>query len=62
MDIECDLPMSYEDAVAGMRVCAKSCDSERALAIADEILVNILRQMGMDELCDEYEKVGRWYS
>ena len=61
-DVDCDAPMTPEDALRGMRVCAGSHDTERAHTIADEILVNVLRQMGMDELCDEYERVGKWYA
>lgn len=61
-DIDTENPLSLDAALRSMRECAESDDTEVSHIIADRILVNVLRQMGMGALCDEWMKVGKWYA
>jgi ABC-type uncharacterized transport system fused permease/ATPase subunit len=45
-----------------MRKALANPDTEEAHALADEILVKLLRQLGYKELCDLYERVDKWYA
>lgn len=37
-------------------------DVEAAHAKADDILLDILRDLGLDDIVEEYEKINKWYS
>jgi len=45
-----------------MRDLQSNKDTEVAHESADDILVDALRQLGFDELVDEYMKIKKWYA
>ena len=49
-------------AVEQMKECAKNSDYETAHVDADDILCDVLKQLGAKELVDEFEKVNKWYA
>lgn len=56
--------MSEEEAVKRMAELVKMGvgDPEMAHSFADEVLIAFLRGLGYGELCDEWEKVKKWYA
>jgi hypothetical protein len=49
-------------AIERMKECVKNSDYEVAHCNADDILCDVLKQLGAKELVDEFEKVGKWYA
>lgn len=45
-----------------MKECVKNGDYETAHIDADDILCDVLKQLGAKELVDEFEKVRKWYA
>ena len=37
-------------------------DKESAHSQADDLLVDIIREIGLNDIADAYEEVGKWYS
>ena len=51
-----------DEALGRMRGLQKNTDYEVAHAEADDVLCDLLREMGFNELVDSYEQVGKWYA
>ncbi len=51
-----------KEAVEKMKECVNSGDTEVAHLDADDILCDVLTQLGYKELVDLYEKVNKWYA
>ena len=51
-----------KEAVEQMKECVNNGDFEVAHLDADNILCDVLTQLGYKELVDLYEKVHKWYA
>lgn len=51
-----------KEAVEKMKECVNNGDTEVAHLDADNILCDVLTQLGYKELVDLYEKVKNWYA
>lgn len=51
-----------KEAVEKMKECVNNGDTEVAHIDADNILCDVLTQLGYKELVDLYEKVKKWYA
>lgn len=51
-----------KEAVEKMKECVNNSDTELAHLDADNILCDVLTQLGYKELVDLYEKVNKWYA
>lgn len=51
-----------EELIPFLKVLQEDDDTECDHIIADDIILKALRMLGHNELADEYEKVGKWYS
>ena len=51
-----------KEAIEKMKKCVNSGDTEVAHLDADNILCDVLTQLGYKELVDLYEKVKKWYA
>lgn len=51
-----------KEAIEQMKECVNSGDTEVAHLDADNILCDVLTQLGYKELVDLYEKVKKWYA
>ena len=51
-----------KEAVEQMKECVKNGDAEVAHVNADDILCDVLKQLGAKELVDEFNKVTKWYA
>ena len=51
-----------KEAVEKMKECVNNGDTEVAHLDADDILCDVLTQLGYKELVDIYEKVKKWYA
>lgn len=54
----------YDDLLDEMRECVKLSreDEETAHEKGDEILCLLLREVGYDEIVDEWELIRKWYA
>lgn len=51
-----------KEAIEKMKKCVNNGDTEVAHLDADDILCDVLTQLGYKELVDLYEKVKKWYA
>ena len=51
-----------KEAVEKMKECVNNSDIELSHLDADNILCDVLTQLGYKELVDLYEKVNKWYA
>lgn len=51
-----------KEAVEKMKECVNNGDTEVAHLDADNILCDVLTQLGYKELVDLYDKVKKWYA
>lgn len=51
-----------KEAIEKMKECVNNGDTEVAHLDADDILCDVLTQLGYKELVDLYEKVKKWYA
>ena len=51
-----------KEAVEKMKECVNNSDTELAHLDEDNILCDVLTQLGYKELVDLYEKVNKWYA
>ena len=51
-----------KEAIEKMKECVNNSDFELAHLDADNILCDVLTQLGYKELVDLYEKVNKWYA
>jgi len=49
-------------AINELKMCVMNGDTEMAHHAADEVLLDLLRSLGFGEVCDEWEKVDKWYA
>lgn len=54
--------MDRETALARLKECAESLDAELAHGTADEVLCDLLRSLGYDDVVDVWETVDKWYA
>ena len=45
-----------------LRNCQQSTDTEGAHVYADDVLTDLLKQLGYDEVVSEWEAVDKWYA
>ena len=50
------------DAIAKLKEQQSNRDFEIAHGVADDVLCDLLRELGYGEVVDEYNEVGKWYS
>lgn len=50
------------EAIAALKTCQKSNDTEGAHIEADNIICVVLEKLGLANLVAEYEKVDKWYA
>ena len=55
-------PLTPAEFAAKMREQAARGDTEMAHSDADEIIVQLLRQLGYDEGADIYNNMERWFA
>ena len=53
---------TVDELIPLLKVLQEDDDTETDHMIADDIVLKALRMLGQDELVDEYEKIGKWYS
>jgi hypothetical protein len=51
-----------KEAIEEMKTLVNNDDYEIAHIEADDILCNVLKKLGYEELVDVYEQVGKWYA
>lgn len=51
-----------KEAIEKMKKCVNNGDTECGHIEADDILCDVLTQLGYKELVDLYEKVKKWYA
>ena len=51
-----------DQAIIGLRKLQCCSDVEGAHADADDILCQVLKAFGLQELVEEYDKVEKWYA
>jgi hypothetical protein len=52
----------YREIKSKMIECLDNGDTEVTHIIADELLCELLKHLGYDELIEIYEKVDKWYA
>ena len=52
----------YKDYVQQMKTCQKMTDTKHAHVMADEVVLQFLKNSGYIGLAHEYAKVRKWYS
>lgn len=57
-----DHPITDKEAAKKMKLLGKDRDIEMSHGIADDLLVEIIRQAGFKKTADAYEQLTRWYS
>jgi hypothetical protein len=54
--------MTREQAIAELKDCQTSGDTEATHSEADEVLCKFLIALGYQDIVDEWEKVDKWYA
>ncbi|CAA2139623.1 hypothetical protein [Hyphomicrobium sp. ghe19] len=54
--------MTAEEAMAKLKQAQETGDTERAHADADDVLCELLRSLGYENVVAEWEKVDKWYA
>ena len=57
-----DGKVTREAAIVELKNWQTVTDSEAAHAEADDVICDLLRELGYGDVVDEYEKVDKWYS
>lgn len=50
------------EAVAELVILSRGRDIESVHQAADDVLCALLRQLGYDDVCDQWLKVDKWYA
>ncbi len=58
---EVKVEVTLENALTTMQELQKEDDKELRHMKADIILLNMLRELGYNEVCDEFEKLDKYY-
>tara|TARA_R110002126_G_scaffold251131_1_gene394137 strand:+ start:427 stop:615 length:189 start_codon:yes stop_codon:yes gene_type:complete len=51
-----------ESVIARLKIEQTSGDTEVAHCNADDLLCELLNEIGLQEVVDEYIKIGKWYA
>ena len=51
-----------QEWIERLRECQKDSDTESAHGDADDILCDVLETLGLNDLVEEYDKIGKWYA
>ncbi len=54
--------MTREEAIAALKDCQTSGDTEATHSEADDVLCKFLVALGYQDVVDEWEKVDKWYA
>jgi hypothetical protein len=54
--------MTRQEAIEILRELAQDEDTEEAHAKADGVLCSLLRDLGCDDVVEEWHKVRKWYA
>lgn len=54
--------MTREQAIERLKAAQKSGDTEGAHGIADEVLCDLLRYLGYEDVVREWDFVDKWYA
>jgi hypothetical protein len=57
-----EMTMTKEEALAKLAECQKSNDTEVAHSDADDVLCDLLDELGYGDVVAEYHKVSKWFS
>ena len=49
-------------AIAKLEECQSNRDTEKAHGDADDVLCELLTELGYDDVVSEYHKVKKWYA
>jgi pantoate kinase len=56
------MTMIKEEAIAKLVECQKNDDTEIAHSDADDVLCELLNELGYGDVVAEYQKVFRWFA
>lgn len=51
-----------DEIVKELSKCVLNGDTEQAHSDADVVLINFIRELGYNNIADEWEKVDKWYA
>ena len=54
--------MTREEAMTKLAECQKNDDTEAAHAAADDVLCELLDELGYSDVVAEYHKVHKWFA
>lgn len=54
--------MTREDALKKLRELRDNTDQEMAHVYADDVLCDLLKSLGYEDIVDEYENIDKWYA
>lgn len=57
-----DNPMTEDEAIKALKECQNDGDTEAAHSNADDILCALLKELGYQNVVDEWNKVPKWYA
>lgn len=54
--------MTREEAIAKLKDLQKSGDTEAAHGDADQIICDLLSELGYQDVVEQWDKVDKWYA
>ncbi|WP_313752447.1 hypothetical protein [Mixta calida] len=54
--------MSREEALAKLRILQVLRDKEIAHVNADDVICDLLKSLGYQDVVEEYDKIDKWYA
>lgn len=54
--------MTKQEAIEKLNALYKHGDTEAAHGEADDVLCELLRSLGLDDVVDAYSKIEKWYA
>jgi hypothetical protein len=54
--------MTADQAIKELKELQKSSDTELAHSLADDILCDLLEELGLIDVVIEYEKIEKWFA
>lgn len=55
--------MSFKErCIEALKTLQESDDTEMAHSIADDVLCELLTELGYKDVVEEYNKIGKWYA
>ena len=55
-----DVRQEADKAVAALKLCQSNGDTEAAHADADYVLIDLIWELGLSDVLEEYNKVAKW--